>query len=278
MLYKEIMIQVPGSMPETKLTAYILDTPKDQLKIKKRPVILLCPGGGYGFTSFREGEPIAMYFLNKGYHVCILEYSTAPARFPVALMELGTAVKILREHAEEWKIDKDAIIVQGSSAGGHLAACFGVFWNQDMLAQKLNVEKEELKPNGLLLSYPVITTDADVMHEESFRNLLGEKYEEHRESLSLEKLVGNDMPPCFIWHTNEDTRVPAENSLLLVLALRRHQIPVELHLFEKGMHGLATASVRSQRADGEAVQEECVCWLDLADVWVMNLCKHEHTS
>lgn len=271
MQYKEILIQVPGSAPGTKLTAYLLETPEEHIMITKRPVVILCPGGGYEFTSFREGEPLAMAFLSRGYHVCILDYSVAPARFPVALMELGTAVKILREHAEEWHIDTGKVIVQGSSAGGHLAGCLGVFWNQELLAKKLNVNKELLKPNGLILSYPVISAEDGVIHTGSFQHLLGEKFAGSKESLSLEKLVSEDVPPCFLWHTCEDTTVPAENSLLFAMALRKCGIPVELHIFEKGCHGLGTATPLSQRPDGGAVQKECECWIDMADVWIKNL-------
>ena len=155
MIYKEIPVQVEGSADYARLQVYIQDTPHDgSLKIEKRPLIIICPGGGYERTSFREGEPIALHFLSKGYHACVLRYSVAPVRFPVQVLEVGQAFRTLRQHADEWNVDMDRIVVQGSSAGGHLAACYGVFWNQDFLLSPLGVKAEEMKPKGIMLSYP----------------------------------------------------------------------------------------------------------------------------
>ena len=105
MIIERMKLQTEGSLPDAHFIAYVLDTPGD-LHIKKRPMVILCPGGGYERTSFREGEPIAMYFLQKGYHVGILRYSTAPAKYPTALLELGMAMGIVKGHSEEWKVDE----------------------------------------------------------------------------------------------------------------------------------------------------------------------------
>lgn len=271
MKYQEIPLKVEGSQEYARLVTYILDTPEEVIAITKRPVIILCPGGSYEFTSYREGEPLAMYYLNQGYHVGVLKYSAAPSRFPTSLLELGMSVKIFHDHAKEWCVDTDNIFVQGSSAGGHLAASYGVFWNREFLAKALGVTNETLKPKGLVLSYPVISSDESIGHKQSFENLLGEDYEEKKDTVSLEKQVTEYTPPCFLWHTYVDDTVPVENSLVFAMALRKYQIPLEMHIFQKGVHGLGPATELVRRPDGVGVQEECQCWMELADVWMKNL-------
>lgn len=274
MIIEKIKLQTEGSLPEAHFVVYILDTP-NELYVKKRPMIILCPGGGYERTSFREGEPIAMYFLQKGYHVGILRYSTAPAKYPTALLELGTAMGIVHKYAEEWKIDTSKIFVQGSSAGGHLAGCLGVFWDNPFLSKKLNIASRKLRPAGLILSYPVISSDENISHRGSFQTLLGDKYITEKDSLSLENKVTENTVPCFLWHTFEDKTVPVENSLRMAEALHRKGIRTELHLFQKGLHGLGSAGEESRRDDGSGVQEECQCWIDLAYKWMDNICKDQ---
>ena len=271
MKYQEIPLHVSGSGENARLIVYLLDTPEDSVKIENRPVIILCPGGAYERTSFREGEPQAMYFLNQGYHVGILRYTTQPARFPTALLELGTAMKIFRENAKGWCVDEKNIFVQGSSAGGHLAASLGVFWKDDFLSEALAMDADILKPKGIVLSYPVISAEDAIMEERSFRALLGDDYKEKKQEVSLEYRVNKNTPPCFIWHTYEDTTVPVENSLVFAMALRKHNIPLELHIFQKGMHGLGPATALVERPDGTGVQKECQCWMELADIWMKNL-------
>lgn len=272
MIYKEIPVQVEGSADYARLQVYIQDTPHDgSLKIKKRPLILICPGGGYERTSYREGEPTALHFLSQGYHACILRYSVAPVHFPTQVLEAGKAFQVLREHAEEWNVDMDKIVVQGSSAGGHLAACYGTFWNQDFLLSPLKAKAEDMRPKGIMLSYPVITSDPAYAHMGSFQMLLGENYEAEAKKVSIEKQVTEAMPPCFMWHTMEDNTVPVENSLMLTAALRKAKVPAELHIFPEGEHGLSLASPIVERASGAGVQAECAQWAALADAWLRRL-------
>ena len=132
---------------------------------QKRPVIVICPGGAYGMTSDREAEAIAVRFMGMGYHAVVLRYSVAPARYPVALRQLAKTVALLRENSDKWHIEKNKIIVSGFSAGGHLAASLGVFWNTEELAGITGMENERIRPNGMILNYPVITS-GEVGHEE----------------------------------------------------------------------------------------------------------------
>lgn len=276
MNYQVFPIQVEGSLPDTRLVTYIQDD-SDKMAIDTRPLVLICPGGGYGYTSDREAEPIALSFLAMGYHAAILRYSCAPAKYPTALLELATSILMIRRHAKGWHVDPDRIVVEGGSAGGHLAACLGMFWDEDFLAEKLGLsaaEHELLKPNGMILCYPVITS-GEFAHRGSFQNLLGEREAELGAKLSLENQVTEKTPQAFIWGTFMDGSVPMENSLLLVSAMRKANIPVEYHLFPRGGHGLALANKLTETSDGRHIQEECAVWVPLAHTWMEKLFEEE---
>lgn len=186
MIHETYQISVPGSLPDTKLITYIQGDFQD-VAISARPLVLVCPGGGYVGTCDREGEPLAMQFLAMGYHAAVLKYSCAPAVFPTALAELACSVRLIREHAQEWHVEPRKIIVLGCSAGGHLAASLGVFWKRDFLAQFLGAEdcdRSVFRPDGMILCYPVITS-GEFAHRGSFENLLGEQEEALNEKLGM---------------------------------------------------------------------------------------------
>lgn len=252
------------------LTTYLLDNSKEMDINRKRPMILICPGGAYSFVSAREAEPIAIKMIGMGFHAAILRYSIAPARFPVALTQLAKAVAYIRNNHEEMNVLKDKIIVTGFSAGGHLAASLGTFWHEQFLNNIMGVPMEQYKPNGLLLSYPVITS-GEFAHRGSFDNLLGESTDEQLERLSLEKQVSVMTPPTFLWHTYEDGSVPVENTLFFASALRKCNVPFELHIYPRGGHGLALANEETMSASGNGVQSECTSWISLAGTWIRNL-------
>ena len=211
---------------------------------------------------------LAMNFLSKGYHACVLDYSVAPARFPTQLLEVEQAMKIICEHSEEWKVDVEKIYIHGASAGGHLACSYGVFWNREYT-------KHHIKPAGIILSYPVITSDPEYAHMDSYYNLLGPQYEEKKELVSLEKQITDSMPPTFVWHTDADALVPVENSLLLAMSLKRAGVSMELHIFPEGEHGLSLANHLVETIDGSGANEYCACWIDHAHKWLSNQTKKE---
>lgn len=269
MLYKEIPLLLEGSLPGAKLVLYIQEYSKD-LYVQERPMMVICPGGGYNHTSDREAEPEALQFLAMGCHVAVLRYSVPEVRYPVQLTELAFAVKYIREHAAEWHVAADKIIVQGSSAGGHLAASLGMFWTEKWLCDKVGAASaDEIQPNGMLLCYPVITS-GEFAHRGSFDILTGND-EELLAKLSLENQVNAHTPRAFIWHTFEDATVPVENSLMLVGALRKFGIPTEFHMYPNGQHGLALASVQTANIEGKYLQKECESWIGLAKTWIENL-------
>lgn len=272
MNYQVLDVKVKGTEDTAKLYTYFLDNSPEMDVHRARPVVVICPGGGYAMTSDREGEAIAMKFLGAGLHAVVLRYSVAPVTYPVALRQVAWTVAWLREHAKEFHVDPDKIIIQGSSAGGHLAASYGVFWKKkSFLAEELHVDAEQLRPNGLLLSYLVITSGPKA-HRDSFFNLLGHQYEGLVEEMSLENQVSGDTPKTFLWHTVSDDVVPVENSLLFFQALHTQNIPAELHIYPLGPHGLALATGETMNKEsGFGVQKECQSWIQLAIDWALRI-------
>ncbi len=250
------------------LTSYILDNYEQIDPNRKRPAILIIPGGAYLGCSEREGEAFATKFLAEGYHSFILNYSVSPAKFPNQVTEAAAAVAYIRENAEAWNVDADKIAVMGFSSGGHLSATLATMWNRPFLSDALKLDNEMFKPNLLILSYPVITSDEEFSHERSFSILLGENStKEQRDELSLEKQVGAHVPQTFIWHTLGDTGVLCENSLLFAQALRKHNIPFELHIYPEGEHGLALAT-KETSVNGKYIEPHTSNWFNLCCKWL----------
>lgn len=262
--YEAAGLKAPEKAPS--FCGLILKNYDEYSKGRKRPAVLVLPGGGYGFTSQREATPIALEFTASGMSAFILHYSVAPeVRFPAELVQVYSAIRVIRENAEEWNIDPDQIYICGFSAGGHLTASAGIFWNRDWV-RKLGFVDDMHKPNGLILSYPVITS-GEFAHRGSFENLLGDQYtDEFLELNSLEKQVTQDTPRCFIWHTAEDNAVPVQNSLMLASALAANQIPFELHVYPHGGHGLSLANELVCNQDG--VIPKIQSWVPFAKEWI----------
>lgn len=240
---------------------------------RKRPTVVICPGGGYSMTSDREAEPIALKFLAADCNAVILRYDIAPVRFPAQIIELATAISTIRENAQEWNVDTEKIVVMGFSAGGHLAASYSTLWNRDFVKEYFGFKNGEHKPNGMILCYPVITS-GEKAHRGSFNNLLGDKKDEPEmlELLSADKQVDKDTPPAFIWHTFEDDAVPVENSLLMAAALTKNKINTELHIFPHGWHGLSLCNNSVYRPDEKIDHlSEIQVWIDMAIRWLENL-------
>lgn len=272
MRHLKLNIRNEYSQEYAALYMYLLeDSPA--IDIHKRPIVLICPGGGYEHTSDREAEIVAMQYCSFGYHAAVLHYSVRPAVFPAAILEVGKAVAVIRENAGEWFVDPDRIVVSGFSAGGHLAASFGTHWHQEWVAEKLKTDRENLRPNAMILGYPVISS-GEFGHQGSFMNLLGEDYTEKKDALSLENCVTEHTPKAFIWHTCEDTAVPVQNSLLLMNAMLKHHIPVELHVFEKGGHGLSLAN-RLTGNTQPGPSHACAAWIGLVHAWMENWLSEE---
>jgi acetyl esterase/lipase len=253
------------------LATYILEGTSELNADKKRASVLICPGGGYAYTSDREAEPVAMRFLAAGFNAFILRYRTAPSRHPKPLLDLSRAMWIIRENADKWNLDPEKIAVCGFSAGGHLAASLGVFWNELYISEAIGMPEGINKPNGLILGYPVITS-GKYAHRGSFSNLLGrDATAEQKEGMSLELHVKNQVPPTFLWHTFHDLAVPVENSLLFAQALRQSGIPFELHIFPDGPHGLSLCDEETAVNNPDLINPHAANWMPLCIEWLKEL-------
>lgn len=249
------------------LQGYLMDVSEELSINGRRSAVIICPGGAYRSRSYREADPVAMRFLAAGMQTFILQYSVAPSRFPCALLELAEAVAMVRRNAHEWGIDPDKIFICGFSAGGHLCASLGTMWKDKIFAD-IYVENSKIhRPNGMILSYPVITS-GEFTHQESCRMLLGDSAKkEELDRISLENQVDEDTVPAFIWHTQEDVAVPVENTLLFVCALRRYRIPFELHIYEQGPHGISLCD-ETTAGSSEHIVADNQGWIGQAVKWL----------
>lgn len=222
------------------VTTYIMDSDeKWASSLLTRPALLVLPGGGYSSVSPREAEPIALSFLQYGYNVFVLTYSTKPNHFPTAIREVAAAMEYIYSTAEELNTDVARVAIMGFSAGGHLACHYS---NSFDCAEVREVFPESKPVQAAVLAYPVITADPNHRHRGSFVNLSGhdEPTQEDIEKYSLENLVTENTPPTFLWHTRTDTTVPVMNSLFYAQALAQKDIPFSLHIYPSGKHGLSS--------------------------------------
>lgn len=213
---------------------------------RRHPAVILLAGGAYWRRSPREQEPVARKLLASGISPWILEYSVAPEVFPQSLCETLLAVGWLRKMAGEFRIDEGNISVCGFSAGGHLAASTGCFWDRDFIQRRIGNPGAAVRPDQLILCYPVITS-GQYAHQDSIRCLLGADSEDEalRELVSLEKQVSDTFPPTFLWHTFADASVPVQNALLIALEIANHGVRLEMHVYPDGKHGLSTGDYES---------------------------------
>lgn len=282
---------------EVTLTSYILDNSKE-IKIKRRPTVIICPGGGFLMTSDREAEPIAMKFAGEGYNTFVLRYTThynkqnidfnnlpkgnENSKYPQPLFDLGKAILTIRKNADEWSVDTNKLFVCGFSAGGHLVASLGVHWDSDLLKDKFKVESELFKPNGLILGYPVL--DYNLMEELmlevndkglnefwgiSNNALFGEPNpsKEYLKELSPVNYVSKNTPPTFMWHTANDGLVSVRNSINFANELSKKGVPYELHIFEDGVHGLSLCNEVTAN-EASHINKNAEVWFGIVLTWL----------
>jgi len=210
-----------------------------------RGAIVVCPGGGYGGLAMdHEGHDIANWLNENGVSAFICDYRHRGKGYghPAPLQDAQRAIRTVRANAESLGIDPNKIGVLGFSAGGHLASTTATHFDSGDANSEDAIERVSCRPDFAVLCYPVIAFDESFTHRGSQRNLLGESAsKELIESLSSEKQVTAETPPTFLFHTNEDAGVPPENSVMFYTALRKAGIPAELHIYEKGRHGLGLA-------------------------------------
>lgn len=206
--------------------------------------VVVCPGGGYAKLAMdHEGRQVAEWLNSLGVAAFVLKYRLGPRyRHPAPLNDAKRAIRMVRSRAAEFRVAPDRIGVWGFSAGGHLASTLATHFDGGDPAAADPVERASCRPDFAILAYPVISLTTEFVHKGSRRNLLGEDPDPALlESLSSEKQVTPRTPPTFLFHTDEDKGVPAENSVLFYLALRKAGVPAELHIYERGRHGVGLA-------------------------------------
>ncbi len=223
--------------------------------------VIVCPGGGYGTLAVsHEGKEPAEWLNRHGIAAFVLRYRLGPRyHHPAPLQDVQRALRIVRSRAKEWHLDPKRIGVWGFSAGGHLASTAATHFDEGKRDADDPIERVGCRPDFAILCYPVITLQPPYAHMGSRRNLLGDKPDEKLvESLCNDKRVTERTPPTFLFHTNADTAVPPENSILFYQALRRHKVPAELHIYQEGRHGVGLAVGRGAAA---AWPEQLAAWL-----------------
>ena len=222
--------------------------------------------------SERESEPIAFHFLPEGYNVFVLKYSVRPHTFPTQILEVAALLELLYKNSDEWHINTEKIIIIGFSAGAHLAASYSTLYDS---AHVRSVFENSKPVAAQILGYPVITAEPEFSHKGSFINLSGKDSltDEEIALFSCEKNVKSTTPPAFIWHTAEDRSVPMENSLMYAAALHKENVPVEMHIYPFGNHGLSTADDQTSRDPSQEFLPHVTEWLTALKKWLkyMNL-------
>ena len=202
--------------------------------------VIICPGGGYGGLAGHEGRDYALFLNQHGIAGFVLKYRLGSAgyRHPVMMGDVNRAVRYVRAQAAAWKLDPKRIGVMGSSAGGHLASTAVTHFDAGQAEAADAIDRASSRPDLGILCYPVISMGL-LTHGGSKNNLLGKEPSEALvKLLSNELQVTRDTPPCFIWHTWEDKAVKVENALEFAAALQRNGVPFDLHIYQKGSHGL----------------------------------------
>ena len=236
--------------PEPSLMPFLLEG-------ENRACVIVCPGGAYLGKAFDyEGTDVAVWLNSLGYSAFVLDYRVHPYKAPVPLMDIQRAIKFVRHNATDFGINKIGVL--GFSAGGHLAA--SAMTHLEYIGEHVDdTDNESCRPDFGILCYPVITMK-EFGHEGTRVALLGENYKESDlEFYSCEKQVTKDTPTCFIWHTFEDDVVPVRNVVDFSAALSEKDICHELHIFNKGTHGLGLASVKDKTAS---------VWTTLCENWL----------
>ncbi len=252
-----------------ELDCLAMDFPFDVEREWKRPAVIVVPGGSYEITSKREGEPVALDFLTRGFQAFVLRYEVASdgASYPRQLLQLASAVDYVKKHAKEYFVDEKKVFIVGFSAGGHLVANLAV---EHQRVSEIAGKPLDCKPTAVGLGYPVI--DYETRHELTYQNVLagyeGEERAKLIERLSLQKSVNEQTPPAFLWTTAEDSGVDSRNTLLYAMALAERKIPYELHVYPQGEHGASngSAEINDERGLYQRIRrwvEDCVSFFTL---------------
>ena len=291
MHYERIELRQDGT---SCLDVLALDPEISTGKVKKRPALVICPGGAYLTHAPREAEPVAARFLGMGYQTFILRYPTyiadhrkpldshdvrfnESAPWPEPLIDAMQAMAWVRAHADELCIDASHIYMLGFSAGAHLTCSLAERFDDEAFLKRAGTDARMARPDGIILCYPMLSADgvlnAPAGHEEYVRMLKRAFFgtdtprAEQYEAMRLTHHVRPDMPRTFIWHTTEDELVSPQETLEFTSALLSAGVPCELHLFERGPHGQSLCDETSA-ANATHLNPEAAIWPKLAHAWM----------
>ena len=226
--------------------------------------IVICPGGGYGHLADHEGSHYARWLNEQGIAGFVLKYRLGSKgyRHPAMMNDAARAIRIVRARAAELKLDTQRVGIMGSSAGGHLASTLLTHWDAGDTNSADAIERQSSRPDAVILCYPVVTLTDPFTHKGSRANLLGTNPPPDLvKELSAELQVNKSSPPCFIWSTEEDKTVPVENSLQLAAALRRAGVRFDLHIYERGPHGIGLGNKSFDTEKFHPWTKACEFWL-----------------
>lgn len=237
-LYEYFKIEKNGR--EGVLKCYVMDNYSEIGIDRKHPAMLVVAGGGYTFRSNREAEPVALAYLPYGFNAFVLDYSVDPFGYPTQLIEGAMAIAYIKENADKLNVDKDHVGAIGFSAGGHLCAMLATLYDRKEVIDALGDRAKNARPDAVVLSYPVITSGPKA-HVGSIK-VLSHGDEAIKKLMSIENQVTENSVPAYIWCTATDGCVPPQNSMLMASAYLKCGVPFELHIFDKGAHGLSLAN------------------------------------
>jgi acetyl esterase/lipase len=233
--------------------------------------VVICPGGGYGFLAAdHEGMQVAQFFNDHGVHAFVLKYRIVGKDRPgplgrAPLLDAQRAIRLVRSKATEYGVDPAKVGICGFSAGGHLASSAATHFDEGNTDAEDPIDRLGCRPNFAVLGYPVISMQDGVTHAGSKKNLLGASPDPKLvEEFSNEKQVTAKSPPTFLFHTDADTGVLAENAVSFYLALRKAKVPAELHIYEKGRHGVGLGSDPKWTGGDKYTQS----WPDRLGAWL----------
>ncbi len=268
MIYE--VINLREGHPDVFLETYIAEP----VGGKRRKAMLVIPGGGYGgVCADREGEPIALAFLPYGYNAFVLHYTVGRKEpYPAQIREVAMAIKHIKDNAERYCIDPDKLFVVGFSAGGHLTASAGVFWNRPEVTEGLDIPYGYNKPRGIMPIYPVISQKG---HAASLYNLLckDDPTQDELDYVSVDKHVDSDSSPAFIVHSADDELVDARNSLDFAMAYANAGVEYELHIFPHAQHGVALGNEITDCGNPKWNEPMIAEWVRMAAYWADKLCQ-----
>lgn len=218
---------------ETQITFYEAENKKTDA------AVVIFPGGGYHFRAEHEGKGYAEFFQAHGVNSFVVDYRVFPDVFPLPLLDARRAVRFVRANAEKFGIDPKKIAVMGSSAGGHLAAMEATYTEKIDGEGVDEIDGFDFIPDAQILCYPVLLNyENEFAHKGSYESLLGKENLGFAPKVDPVLNVSDTTPKAFIWHTAEDQSVNVINSYEYAKALRMHNVPVEMHIFPYGKHGL----------------------------------------